>query len=323
MSPMNQFPSLRKLAADVTGWGFYLCTNKELRPGRNGEFLSLMLQDATGRIAGRVFDDVEHLKQEFDAGEFVKVQGRTSTYNGRMQLVVDRIRRVMPEQDRAAGFKEEECVPSAPRPIEEMWAELEAAILGLGNPFVRALVERIVGENEAQLRIWPAAQTVHHAYRGGFLEHILQIARVASMLAQAYRADADIVLAGAVLHDIGKLQELNYDNATAYSREGYMLGHISLGMVMVRDAARAIPEFPQPLLTEIEHIVLSHHGSMEYGSPVEPMTVEAFILSMADDLDAKIHQVRSAVADDLGDGEFTGFHQRFGHVLYKGPKTEK
>ncbi|MCX6537828.1 MAG: HD domain-containing protein [Acidobacteria bacterium] len=318
---MNRFPSLRKLAADVTGWGFYLCTNKELRPGRKGEFLSLTLQDATGRITGRVFDDVEHLKQEFEAGEFVKVQGRTNTYNGRLQLVVDRIRRLMPDPDRAAGFKEEECVPSAPRPLDEMWTELEATISRLGNPFVRALVEWIVRDNEAKLRIWPAAQTVHHAYRGGFLEHILQIARVATMLADVYRADADIVLAGAVLHDIGKLQELNYENATAYSREGYMLGHIPLGMVMVRDAARAIPDFPQALLTQIEHIVLSHHGSMEYGSPVEPMTVEAFIVSMADDLDAKIHQVRSAVADDIGDGEFTGFHQRFGHVLYKGPKS--
>jgi 3'-5' exoribonuclease len=320
---MGQFPSLRKLSADVTGWGFYLCTTKELRSGRNGEFLSITLQDATGRIAGRVFDDVEHLKLEFEAGEFVKVQGKSSTYNGRMQLVVDRIRRVMPDQDRAAGFKEEECVPSAPRPADQMWAELETLVTGIGNPFVRALVERIVGENEAKLRIWPAAQTVHHAYRGGFLEHILQIARAAAMLADLYRADPDVVVAGAVLHDIGKLQELNYDNATAYSREGYMLGHIPLGMVMVRDAARTIAEFPPALLTQIEHLVLSHHGSMEYGSPVEPMTVEALILSMADDLDAKVHQMRSAVADDIGDGEFTGFHQRFGHVLYKGPRSEK
>jgi len=229
---------------------------------------------------------------------------------------------VMPDQDRAAGFKEEECVPSAPRPVDQMWAELEALVVRIGNPFVRALVERIVRGNEAKLRIWPAAQTVHHAYRGGMLEHILQIARTAMMLADAYRADADIVLAGAVLHDIGKLEELNYDNATAYSREGYMLGHIPLGMVMVRDAARAIPDFPQALLTQIEHIVLSHHGSLEYGSPVEPMTVEAFILAMADDLDAKLHQLRSAVADDIGDGEFTGFHQRFGHVLYKGPRSQ-
>ncbi len=322
-SQMNRFPSLRKLTADVTGWGFYLCTAKELRPGKNGEFLSLMLQDATGRIAGRVFDDVEHQKHEFEAGEFVKVQGRTSTYNGRLQLVVDRIRRVMPDQDRATGFKEEDCVQSSPRPAEQMWAELEATVSRIGNPFVRALVEKIVGDNEAKLRIWPAAQTVHHAYRGGFLEHVLQIARVATTLADVYRADVDIVVAGAILHDIGKLQELNYDNATAYSREGYMLGHISIGMVMVRDASRAIADFPQALLTQIEHIVLSHHGSMEYGSPVEPMTVEAFILSMADDLDAKIHQVRSAVADDIGDGEFTGFHQRFGHVLYKGTRTEK
>ncbi|MCX6551929.1 MAG: HD domain-containing protein [Acidobacteria bacterium] len=318
---MNRLPPLRTLTPDTTGWGYFLCTGKEARPGRNGEFLSLTLQDATGRIAARVFDDVENQKGEFDAGEFVKVQGRANTYNGRLQLVVERIRRVHVEQDRAQGFREEELVMSAPRPLDEMWAELVALVTSVQEPFVRALLERITREHEAKLRIWPAAQLVHHAYRGGFLEHILQIARVASQLADAYQANRDVVIAGAVLHDIGKLQELNYEASTSYSREGNLLGHIALGVVMVREAGRSIPEFPPALLTEIEHVVLSHHGSFEFGSPVEPMTVEAFILSMADDLDAKIHQVRAAIAEDTGDGEFTGYLQRLGRVIYKGGKT--
>jgi 3'-5' exoribonuclease len=141
---------------------------------------------------------------------------------------------------------------------------------------------------------------------------------VATALADAYQANRDVVIAGALLHDIGKLQELTYETATSYSREGNLLGHISLGLIMVRDASRAIPDFPPELLAQIEHIVLSHHGSMDFGSPVEPMTVEAFILSMADDLDAKINQVRQAITDDTGEGEFTAYHPRIGRVLYKG-----
>jgi 3'-5' exoribonuclease len=315
---MNRLPPIRKLTADMSGWMFGLCTAKELRAGKSGDFLSLTLQDATGRIAARVFDDVQNLKGEFDAGEFVKLQGRTNLFNGRIQFVVERIRRVHPDQDRAAGFREEDLVASAARPLDEMWAELQTVVSGVGDPFVRALLERVVAEQEARLRVWPAAQVVHHAYRGGFLEHVLQIARVAAMLADAYQANRDIVIAGALLHDIGKLQELTYETATSYSREGNLLGHISLGLILVRDASRAIPDFPPELLTRIEHIVLSHHGSTGFGSPVEPMTVEAFILSMADDLDAKVNQVKQAISEETGEGEFTAYHPRLGRVLYKG-----
>jgi 3'-5' exoribonuclease len=123
-----------------------------------------------------------------------------------------------------------------------------------------------------------------------------------------------------LLHDIGKLQELAYDGTTRYSREGRLVGHITLGAIMVRDAALATDNFPPGLLTEIEHLIVSHHGSKDLGSPVEPMTVEAFILAMADDLDAKIHQVRQATAEDASEGEFTAYHQRLGRVLWKGAK---
>jgi len=315
----QMLPAVRQLTADSAGLGFFLCTQKEARPGRNGEFLSLTLQDATGRIVARVFDDVERLKGSFEAGDFVKVKARANLYNDRLQLIVENIRRVHLEQDRLEGFREEDCVMSSSRPVDQMWAELQGRIAGVGNPFIKQLLEAIVAANEAKLRVWPAAQTVHHAYRAGFLEHILQMAATGEMLARAYDAVVDLVLAGALLHDIGKLQELDYELATSYSREGRLLGHIMLGSTLVGEAAAAIEGFPPELLTEIQHLILSHHGRLEFGSPVAPMTVEAFILSFVDDLDAKINIVRQAIRDDTGEGEFTGYHPKLERVIWKGP----
>jgi len=317
-----RLPPIRQLTADASGIGFFLCQQKEIRSGRNGDFLSVTLLDATGRISAKVFDEVERLRGEFDEGEFVKVKARANTFNGRLQLVIENIRRVNPSQDRALGFREEDCVPTAPRPIEDMWADLETLVASVEDQHLQRLLRAVIAGNEAALRVWPAAQVIHHAYRGGYLEHALKIAGVALMLARAYEANADLIIAGALLHDIGKLQELAYDGVTSYSREGRLLGHITLGVIMVRDAALAIEGFPPDLLTEVEHLIVSHHGSRDLGSPIEPMTVEAFILSMADDLDAKIHQVRQAVAEDPNDGEFTGYHQRLGRVLWKGTKPE-
>jgi 3'-5' exoribonuclease len=311
-------PAIRQLTADSTGVGFFLCTQKDVRPGRNGEFLTLTLQDASGRIVARVFDDVERLKREFEAGEFVKVRARANVYNERLQLIVENIRRVHFDQDRLEGFREEDCVMSSARPVDEMWAELQGRIAGVGNVFIKKLLETIVSAHEAKLRVWPAAQSVHHAYRAGFLEHVLQMAAVGEMLAKAYGADGDLVLAGALLHDVGKLQELDYELATSYSREGRLLGHITLGSAVVGRAAAAIQDFPPLLLTEIQHLILSHHGRLEFGSPVTPMTVEAFILSFIDDLDAKINMVRQAIRDDTGDGEFTAYHPKLERVLWKG-----
>ena len=190
-------PPIRQLTSESTGLGFFVCTQKELRPGRNGEFLSLILQDATGRIVARVFDDVDRLKGEFEAGEFVKVRARANLYNERLQLIVENIRRVHPEQDRQDGFREEDCVIASARPVDEMWAELQGRIAAVANPYVKRLLEHIVAANEAKLRVWPAAQTLHHAYRAGFLEHVLQMANVGELVAKAYQADADLVLAGA------------------------------------------------------------------------------------------------------------------------------
>jgi 3'-5' exoribonuclease len=317
---MHTLPPIKELVPNVSGVAFYLCCRKEVRQGRSGDFIALTLQDRTGPITARVFDNVDALKHEFDEGEFVKVQGRTQLYGGRVQLVVERIRRVM-DGDRTQGFREEECVACAPRPVDEMWAELlDLATVRVSNPFVRALLHHVLSTHEPRLKAWPAAMTVHHAYRGGFLEHVLQVVTVSRTLADLYGADVDVVTAGAVLHDIGKLRELSYELATSYSRDGNLVGHITLGAMMVHDACAAVPGFPDGLRAHIEHLVVSHHGDREFGSPVVPMTVEAFILSMADDLDAKIHQVRYATATDAGEGEFTGYHSRLERVLWKGAR---
>jgi 3'-5' exoribonuclease len=198
-----------------------------------------------------------------------------------------------------------------------MWSELQQLILEVRDPFVRELLRRITTEHADKLRIWPAAQTVHHAYRSGFLEHILSVARTSLTLGAAYGANKDLLTAGALLHDIGKLEELDYDRTTSYTREGNLVGHVTLGTMMVRAAVAAIPEFPDVLRTQIEHLIVSHHGHKEFGAPVEPMTIEAMILSSADDLDAKINQVKQALAED-GEGEFTAYHARLGRVLWRG-----
>lgn len=317
---MNRLPRLAGLTADAAGWGFFLCTFKEVLAGRGGsEFLVLGLQDATGSAVAKVFSDADRLAREVEPGDFLRVEGRGSVYNGQVQLVLSALRRVNPDQDRPQGFREDECILSAPRPLDEMWAELERRAQAMADPHLRVLVARVLADHEAQIRVWPAARQIHHAYRGGLLEHITKMAEVGDLVSRAYAANQDLVFAGVVLHDIGKLQELAYEGGLAdYTRDGNLVGHIGLGLILVREAIALIPGFPDELRGQVEHLVASHHGSREFGSPTEPKTIEAFVLAAIDDLDAKIHQVRRAVSEDGGADEFTAWHKRLGRVLYKG-----
>ena len=319
MAP-NKLPKVSVLTEADSGWGYFLCTYKEIRAGRSGsEFLFLSLQDSTGQIVGKLLTDADRYKNEFEAGEFVRVEGHGSLYNGQLQLVLTTIRRINPDQDRQQGFREEDAILSAPRPIDEMWTELQEHLKGVKNDHIRVLLNRMVGDNESQLRVWPAAQQIHHAYRGGFLEHITKMAEVGRLLSRAYGANEDLVLAGVVLHDIGKLQELAYEGgAGSYTRDGNLVGHIALGLMMVREACNGISGFPVELRSQIEHLIASHHGIREHGSPVEPKTIEAFIVASIDELDAKLNQVRKAIAEDPSDEEFTSWNKRLGRVLFKG-----
>jgi 3'-5' exoribonuclease len=319
---MARLSRISELDHAASGWGFFLCARKDLRSGRSGtEYLDLILQDASGEIRAKVFQDVDTLKLEFDAGEFVKAQGRANLFHGRLEIILDKIRRVMADRDRAEGFREDDCILSAPRPVDEMWAELMGRLQSIGHPALRALLLGIVEQHAERLKLWPAARQVHHAYRSGLLEHILKIMEVGDGIAAAYGANRDLVVAGALLHDIGKLHELSYGGATEYSVEGNLIGHITIGVRMLREAAAAVPDFPPELELQLAHLILSHHGALELGSPVKPMTVEAFVLAAADDLDAKLHQVRRHLADDDTEGPFTAYHRYLERVLYKPPAS--
>ena len=317
-----RLPPIAEIDGAASGWGFFLCSQKDLRPTKNGgSYLSLMLQDATGEIAGKVFDGADSLNTQFNKGDFVKIQARGNVFKQQVELVIENVRRVNATKDAVDGFREEDCIPSSPRPLTEMWQELQGRIAAVKRPELRALLERIVATHGDRLRIWPAAVTVHHAYRGGLLEHLLKIMEVGTFLADAYHVDRDMIVAGAVLHDLGKTEELTYEGATGYSIAGNLVGHIAIGLGMLRDAIREDPSFPNDLRLALEHIVLSHHGARENGSPVLPLTLEAFIFATADDLDAKMFQLRKHIADDDGDGPFTQYSKRLDRVLFKPPQA--
>jgi 3'-5' exoribonuclease len=314
---MATLSRIADLDGSSSGWGFFLCARKEVRTGKSGAYLALVLQDTSGEIKAKVFQDVDIMREEFDAGEFVKVQARGNLFNQKLELVLDKIRRVDALRDALDGFREEDCIPCSPRPLDEMWQELQTHITSVESPFIRELLTRVMTMYGDRMRIWPAAQSVHHAYRGGLLEHVLKIIEGVTFLAQSYEANRDLLVAGAILHDIGKLQELSYGVTTEYSVEGNLVGHITMGAQLVREVGLAIPDFPVDVRVQLEHLVLSHHGAKALGSPVEPMTVEAFILAAVDDLDAKIHQVRKHIETDDSDGPFTAYHRRFERVLLK------
>lgn len=315
---MPRLPRISELDPNVSGWGFFLCVRKEARTGRTGsEFLELLLQDASGEIRAKVFQDVDTIKQEFDAAEFVKVQGRSNVYQGRLELVVDKIRRVLLDKDVADGFREEDCIRCAPRPADEMWTELVGRLDGVEDPHLRALLRAMADRHAERLRVWPAARQMHHAYRSGLLEHILKMMDVALFLADRYGARRDLIIAGVLLHDIGKLRELSYDVSTDYTVEGNLLGHIVMGTHMLREAASDFPEVPEETLIEIEHLILSHHGELELGSPVKPRTVEAFLLAAVDNLDAKLHQIHRILDEDDSPGRFTTHRNPLDRALFK------
>jgi 3'-5' exoribonuclease len=317
---MARLPRISEITGTSAGTGFFLCAKKERRTGRSGAFLVLVLQDASGSIDAKIFQDVDIAQAQFETGEFVAVQAKGNLFNQRLELIVDKIRRVIPE-DEKNGFRPEDCIPCSPRPIEDMWAELTSRVASVESPAIRDLLERFVARYGDRLRIWPAARQVHHAYRSGLLEHILKIMDVAVFMAETYGLRRDLVIAGALLHDIGKLQELTYDVAIDYSVEGNLVGHIVIGVGMLKEILREMPDVPDETALEIEHLILSHHGSKDLGSPVPPMTPEAFVLAAADDIDAKMHQIRRHLAEDGSEGRFTSYHRYLERVLLKPAKS--
>ncbi|HTZ89854.1 MAG TPA: OB-fold nucleic acid binding domain-containing protein [Alloacidobacterium sp.] len=279
--------------------GFFAVAVKQVRSKKDGAaYFALTLCDRTGQIECRMWEVVD--AQEFEAGDVVKARGQISRYQDRLQLTLDKIRRANPEEYDLGDF-----VPRTARDIEELWAELNGYVSSFTNPHLQVLVRAFLDDPQiaAALKSAPAAKSMHHAWIGGLLEHIVSLLGISDLAARHYpEIHRDLLLTGVVLHDIGKLHELRWGTSFDYTLEGHLIGHISIGIAMVEKKLANLPDFPENLRVLVEHIILSHHGKYEFGSPKLPMIPEALLLHYLDDLDAKMQTMRSefARADALG-----------------------
>jgi 3'-5' exoribonuclease len=303
--------------------GFAYLAKMERRQDKNGrDFLDLVLKDASGSITGKVWSDSSALNGDFALHDFVAFRGNVQSYRDQLQLNVRECRKAV-ESDRQHGFDESLLIPSTRLSIEELERRL-AEILDqeIEHPALRRLAEETLESHGEALREHPAAKMIHHAFRGGLLEHVVSMAELAVEVCGHYpELNRDLVLLGVLFHDLGKTQELGAMPNNDYTLEGRLVGHVVMGRDLLRERCRAIPDFPTDLQLHLEHLILSHQGRLEFGSPVQPMTPEAIALHFIDDLDSKLAQLREASEKEPPLQYLTGF-SRF---LYTGfaPRTEE
>lgn len=276
--------------------GFALIARAEVRVDRNGrEYVDLELADASGRVSGKVWPDSPAMKGDPPIRGFAAYQGIVHRHKGDLQVNLDRYRAVTDDERRSADFDEGRLVPSAPVPLEELDARLRAVVPGsLEKEWARELAVRTLARHGDELRVHPAARSIHHAVRGGLLHHTVTMLELAVDVCARYpELDRDLVLLGLLFHDLGKTRELGALPDNDYTFEGELVGHVAIGHAMLRDllGGLAVPETDR---VHLEHLVLSHHGRREYGSPVEPATAEALVVSQLDALDSKLAQLREA-----------------------------
>jgi 3'-5' exoribonuclease len=294
--------------------GFALLTKKELRQDRNGKsFLDLELTDASGSIVAKVWSDSPALNGRFETHQFVAVRGSVKSYRDQLQVTIDDCREAT-EGDRHYGFDESKLIPSTREDIDDLWRRLERLCTeDVERPVLRRLAAETLAIHGKALREHPAAKAMHHAYRGGLLEHVVSMAELGRLVCAHYRElDRDLVLLGVLFHDLGKLRELGAMPVNDYTLEGRLIGHVVIGRDLLIERCAAIEGFPADLRMLLEHMVLSHQGKKEFASPVEPMTPEALALHFIDDLDSKINQLRASREAATG----MQFHRGLGRYVY-------
>jgi len=283
-------------------------------------YLMLKVCDRTGTIDGKVWDGVEELTGRFVADDIVMIKGIMSSYRGTKELNIKTIERMADDVVDLSDF-----VAVSEYDFDSLEKRLYSVITGLKNPFLKKLLTLFYEDKEFMelFKIAPAAKEIHHAYLGGLLEHSLEIVELCRDMKNHYEEiDLDLLTAGALLHDVGKVRELKYRRSLDYTDEGRLIGHIMIGVEMVDEKIRLIGDFPAGLAMLLRHLIVSHQGTNEWGSPKEPQTLEAIILHNLDDLSAKVNVFRKAVRTDSGEGDFTSFNKPLGRYLYKGRNTE-
>jgi 3'-5' exoribonuclease len=301
----------------------FLVADKQLRANRQGNlYLHLELRDRSGNIGARLWNANEGLARTFEPGDFLQARGKIQVFQGALQVILSHIEPVDP-----ARVEPEDFLPQASQNVAKLTAKLRELLLSVRNPHLRALAECFLIDDEflRKFTTAPAGIRNHHAYHAGLLEHVVTLMTVADRIADLYPdLDRDLLLVGIFLHDIGKIDELSYDRAFGYTDEGQLVGHLVMGVEMLRDKVERASDltgepFPNELLLRLKHMIVSHHGTLEFGSPKLPMTPEAIALHHLDNLDAKVHTFTREIRDDPSrDAPWTPFHQSLGRRIFKG-----
>jgi 3'-5' exoribonuclease len=290
--------------------GFFLVLAKQQRTTKsNKPYLSLILGDKTGQLEGRVWaPDDPRIAKDFERGDIVKARGSASRFDDRLQMKIDQLRNAA-----ASEVDKADLLPSTTYDVAELWRQLQSFVDSLTNPDLKLLLTTLLAEPDlAQAyREAPAARQLHHAWLGGLLEHVVSLLTLADRVAPHYPIlDRDLLLTGVILHDIGKVRELSWEIGFEYTIEGTLLGHIQIGAALAERTMDSLPNFPPKLKTLVLHMILSHHGKLEFGSPKLPMIPEALVLNFLDDLDAKMQAVQGefdkCIREGKGPDEMTG-----------------
>lgn len=284
----------------------FLAKDKALLTGKNGKpYISLFLADKTGAVDARIWDNIENANEAFQSGDIIKVKGQVQIFQNRKQVVVHRVERAV-----SGEYDMSEFVSRSKREPVEMLAELIQIAEGMEDRNIRQITLDVLNDPEIRPRLLvaPAAKSIHHAYLGGLLEHILSICGLMKAIAAHYKEQSvdlklDYLLFGAIFHDIGKIWELDIGNGISYTDKGKLLGHMMMAVELVEKKASRILGFSDDLKDHLKHMILSHHGKLEYGSPKVPMFLEAFIVAAVDDLDSKINTIDMFIKSERETGE--------------------
>ena len=286
----------------------YLCKVKRSAETRNGKpYDNLILQDKTGTLDGKVWDPNSGGIADYAENDFIEVFGDVITYNNNLQLNIRQIRKAAEGEYVPADF-----MPTTEKSTDGMYQELLGYIRKIENPYLRQTVEFYFVKNDAfakKFRAHSAAKSVHHGFSGGLLEHTLSVVKFCEYMAGAYPIlNKDLLITAAICHDIGKIKELSAFPENDYTDDGQLLGHIVIGVEMISDAVRNIPDFPEKLASELKHCIIAHHGELEYGSPKKPALAEALALNFADCADAKL-QTLTEIFKDKNSNDWLGYNR--------------
>src|SRR5437763_1754329 len=298
----------------------FVVTTKQVKPKKTGEpYLALTLADRCGQIEAKMWDNVEDALDIFEQDDFLKIKGLLNKYKNRFQITIHKLRRMADSEVDFADY-----LPKTTKNIDELWQTVVDFVASFEDQHLKALVQAFMSDAEisAAYKSAPAAKTLHHAYIGGLLDHVVSLFRSCDLVCRNYpQINRDLLLTGAFLHDIGKIHELAYNRSFSYTTRGQLLGHMIIELEMLQEKLAQLPDFPAPLKTLIEHLIISHHGQYDFGSPKLPMFPEALMLHYLDDLDSKMEAMRAQFERSAeADGGWTGYNSSLGRPLLNAMK---